>query len=140
MPKVTPTEGADKLKRGISSHGTDYQAGINKVSVNPAEQAAANEDKWFASLSDAYTNKRFSKGLGRVTLAGWKAAVMDGGVSRYTQSADKAAKNYAAFAQQFYPFLQSVQDQISAMPNRSLQDNIQRMIANVNMIHEFKNR
>ena len=140
MTKVNPTEGADKLKRGITAHGQDYAAGINKVTVNPAELAAAKEGEWYAALTDAYQNNRFSKGLSRVTLAGWKAAVNNGGVSRYTQSADKAATNYLKFAQDFYPYLDQVQSQISAMPKRNLAESIAKMVRNVELIHDFKNR
>lgn len=140
MPKVTATEGADKLKRGISAHGQDYASGVQKVTVNPAELAAAKQDEWFLALQDAYNNDRFSKGLGRVTLSSWKASVADGGVSRYTQSADRAAKNYQAFAQEFYPYLDSVQSQVKAMPKRNMAESIARMVKNVELIHEFKNR
>lgn len=140
MPKVSASEGADKLKRGIAAHGQDYAAGIQKVTVNPAELAAAKEEEWFASITDAYNNSRFSKGLSRVTLQSWKAAVADGGVSRYTQSADRAAKNYQSFAAEFYPYLDQVQNQVKAMPKRNMAESIARMVKNVELIHEFKNR
>jgi hypothetical protein len=140
MVKVSPMEGADKLKRGITSHGTDYLAGVQKVTQNPAELAAAKAEQWFASLQDAYANGRFQRGLGRVTLADWKASVQNGGAARYTQSADRAATNYQRFATQFYPYLDSVQSQVSSMPKRNLAESIQRMVRNVELIHEFKNR
>lgn len=140
MVKVSPLEGADKLKRGISTHGSDYQAGVNKVTENPAQKAIAAKDVWVAGIQDAIANNRYEKGLSRVTLADWKNSVNNGGVMRYTQSADKAATNYAKFAADFYPFLQNVQNTIQAMPRRNLQESIARMVANVQAIHEFKNR
>lgn len=140
MPKVTAAEGADKLKRGISTHGQDYASGVSKVTENPMEKAAASQDLWFASLQDAYANNRFANRVGRVTLQQWKQSITDGGVSRYTQSADKAAKNYQAFAQEFYPYLAGVQSEVNAMPKRNLSESIQKMVRNVELIHEFKNR
>lgn len=133
-------EGADKLKRGITAHGQDYLAGVQKVTQNPAELAAQKADQWFAALQDAYANQRFQRGLSRVTLADWKAAVANGGAARYTQSADRAATNYQRFASQFYPFLDSVQQTVNQMPKRNLAESIAKMVRNVEMIHEFKNR
>lgn len=140
MPKVTPSEGADKLKRGIATHGQDYASGVQKVTENPAEKAAAAQDLWFTQLQDAYANGRFQKGLSRVTLTSWKASIQDGGVAKYTQSAEKAAKNYQTFAQEFYPYLNGVQAEVNAMPKRNLSESIAKMVRNVELIHEFKNR
>lgn len=140
MVKVSANEGADKLKRGISTHGQDYQSGVNKVTENPAQKAIAAKDVWEAGIRDAIANNRYEKGLSKVTLADWKNSVNNGGVMRYTASADKAAANYAKFAAEFYPFLQNVQNEVNALPRRNFQESLQRMIVNATRIHEYKNR
>lgn len=140
MPNITPAQAAAKLTSRMQQSGTLYRDGVNAVTVNPAELAAAQEDKWFTRLQDAYNNQRFSKGLATVSLQDWKTAVNDLGVQRYTQSADKAGANYLKFANVFYPFLETVQAEIAGMPNNTLQDSIDRMIKNVTRLSEFANQ
>lgn len=140
MPKLSPQQAGEKLARKIQAAGTDYQNGVNAVSVNPAQLAMAANDKWVAGIQDAIQNDRFRKGLSTVTLQDWKDATLTVGVQRFTSSGAKAQKNYTKFAQEFFPYLDTVQNEIDAMPNLTFQDSINRMIRNAERLHEFKNR
>lgn len=139
MVKLTPQQAAEKLKTRIQQSGTAYQQGIQNVTTNPAEQAIAAKQKWEAGIQDAIANDRYAKGLANVTLQGWKQNAINYGVPRYTGSGDKAAVNYQAFAERFYPFLQQVQQEVANMPNLTFQDNLQRMITNATRLREFRN-
>lgn len=139
MPLVTPQQAADKLRVRISQSGQAYEQGVNAVTVNPAEQAIANKQKWANAMMDAINNDRFAKGLAGVTLQKWRSATITYGVPRYTQGATKAGENYLAFANKFFPYLANVQQTISQMPSLTFEERIERMIANARALHEFRN-
>ena len=139
MAILTPQQGADKLRVRISQSGQAYEQGINAVTVNPAELAIANKQKWANSMMDAINNDRFAKGLQGVTLTKWKSAAITYGVPRYTQGATKAGENYLAFAQKFYPYLAQVQATVNAMPSLTFEERLERMIANARALHDFRN-
>lgn len=140
MPRLTPQQAAEKLGQRIAGSGGAYQQGVQSVSENPAQKAIANKDKWVAGIQDAINNDRYAKGLAGVTLADWKNATLTYGVNRYTSSSQKATTNYQKFAAEFFPFLDTVQQEIDNMPSLTLEDNINRMVTNVRRLHEFKNR
>lgn len=140
MPRVTPQQAAAQLRSRIGQSGQQYAAGIERVTVNPAETAIANKDKWVAGIQEAIQNDRYAKGLANVTLQSWKQAATQFGTQRYTQSAAKAEENYLRFANDFFPYLQQVENEIAAMPNLTLQDRLDRMLHNANRLHEYRNR
>lgn len=139
MTKISPQQAADKLGQRIAQSGTAYSAGVQAVQTNPAQKAIAAKAKWEAGIQDAIANNRFVKGLQNVTLEGWKASVRDYGVNRYTGSAQKATSNYAKFAADFFPYLDTVSSEINSMPNLTLEDSIARMTHNVRRLHEWRN-
>lgn len=140
MPRITPQQAAEKLGTRIGQSGTAYMNGVNAVTENPAQKAIAAKAKWEAGIQDAIANNRFERGLSRVTLAGWKASVTNYGQTRYVGSAAKAQANYKMFADEFFPFLDTVSQEIDAMPANTIEDNINRMITNVRRLHQFRNR
>jgi len=139
MAKITPSQAAQKLGQRIAQSGAAYLAGVQAVTENPAQKAIAAKAKWEAGIMDAIANNRFEKGLSKVTLQGWKQSVADFGQNRYTSSATKAEKNYAAFAQEFFPFLDTVSDEVDSMPNMTIEDSIARMAHNVRRLHGWRN-
>ncbi len=140
MARITPQQAAEKLGTRIGQSGTAYMNGVNAVTENPAQKAIAAAPKWVAGIQDAIANGRYERGLSRVTLTGWKNAVATYGQSRYVGSAQKAQANYLTFAQEFFPYLDQVSQTVNAMPANTIEDNIQRMITNVRMLHDFRNR
>lgn len=139
MPIPTPTQAAAKLKTRIQQSGQMYSDGVNAVQVNPAEKAIAAKDKWAASIQEAIANDRYAKGLAPVTLQSWKNATITYGVSRYTQSADKAGANYQKFAEKFFPFLQTEMATINNMPTTTFEERLNKMVASARAIHNFRN-
>lgn len=135
---ITPQQAAEKLGRRIAQSGQDYLDGVNRVTENPMQKAAAKSDKWMSRLQEAHANGKWVAGLNRVSLPQWKTQVQQKGVSRYTQSANQAQTKYADFAQTFFPYLQTVQDEIAAMPDNTLQDSINRMVRNAQRLSEFR--
>lgn len=133
---LTAQQGANKFKQGVQGGSTAYTQGVQAVTENPAQKAIAQKqkmiDRWLASVNGGKWEQR----LGDVTLAEWKAASATKGASNYAASADKAYTNYMEWAQTAYPVISQISQEIQNMPSATFQDNINRMLANVNAMRE----
>ena len=138
MAIPTPQEAAKRLGDGIRNGGSKYTSGVNAVQTNPASQAIAKRNKWVAAMQNPETHNKWEAGLSRVTLADWKNAAGTVGAQRYSQSADKAQSNYQDFAADFFPFLNNVQQQINNMPDVTLEERIQKAVANMRAIAQYQ--
>lgn len=138
MPKVTPEEGARKLidrARSAAPHIADQ---VRKVTVSPTEQAAKKVDKMRTNFLKSLDDGKVERGLRRVTLSDWQAAMINKGVPRITQGLEQAESKIIEFNRQFYPYLERVQNEVAAMPDTTLEDNIQRAVHNIRRVSEFK--
>lgn len=138
MPKVTPEEGATKLidrARAAAPHIADQ---VRKVTVAPTEKAADKLDKMEANFLEAIRSGKVERGMRRVSLSDWQAAMVEKGVPRIVPGLEASRSKIVEFNRQFYPYLERVQAEVAAMPDTTLEDSIQRMITNVRKISEFK--
>lgn len=139
MPKLTPQEAAAKLSNRIGQSGAAYLKGVQNTDKDPIALAIAAAPKWEAGIQDAIANGRYVKGLQRTNKTAWQNAVRDFGQSNYQSSGAKAERNYEKFATRFFPHLETVQQEVEAMPNLSFQDSLNRMIHNATRLRDFRN-
>ena len=135
---ITPQQAASKLANGIRNGGTAYTDGVNSVTVSPSSQAIAKKNKWVQAMTNPATHDKWENGLSRVTLQDWKSATSGVGAQRFTQSADKAQNNYQDFANDFFPFLEGVQNQVNAMPDVTLDERINKAVENMRLISAYR--
>ena len=64
--------------------------------------------------------------------------MIDKGLPRVSAGIDAAAPKVIAFASQLLPYLDKLGEEIKRMPDTTLQDNINRMIAHVTGMSNFK--
>jgi len=139
MPKINPSEGAEKWARRTKAATIDVAAGVDRVSEAPTAKAAAKIDKMLANFMEAVSSGKVARGLNRVTLQEWKDAMKTVGVGRIASGVDgKGTAKMESFAREFYPFLERVQSEIDAMPDTTLEDSINRAVTNMRRLHEFK--
>jgi hypothetical protein len=139
MPKISPQDGASKWARRTKAATQDVAAGVDRVTENPGTKAIAAKEKMIQRFMDALQSGKFERALQRMTLQDWQRAMKEVGVGRIAQGVDaKGTPKMQAFAEEFYPFLERVQQQIANMPDVTLEDSIQRMVTNVREIAEFK--
>lgn len=129
MAKVTPQQAAEKWTRRLQSAGPDITNGINRVDTAPTQKAAAKKDKMLQNLTQAVNSGKWEAGLNRVTLADWKSAAINKGVPRISQGAASAAPKVASFMSQLLPYQDSLQQQVNSMPDLTIDDSINRMVA-----------
>lgn len=138
MARLTSQEFQEKHARRLSAATEDVRRGIDRVTVNPCEQAAAKKDKMLANLTAAVTDGRWERGLKRVTLEEWKKKAKDVGVGRIAAGITAAKDKVIAFADQLLPHIDAGLSKIKTMPDLSLEDNINRMVTFSRHMSELK--
>jgi len=138
MAKLTAVQFQEKHARRLKASVEDVRAGIDRVTVNPCEQAAAKADKMLTNLTSAVTSGKWSKGLKRVTLEEWKRKARDIGVNRIAAGIDGSKDKVVAFAEELLPHIDRELSKIAGMPDTTLDDNINRMTSFIRGMAGFK--
>ena len=138
MSKLTPQQFTEKHARRLKGATEDMRAGINRVTENPCEKAIAKQDKMLTNLTASVNNGKWAAGLGRVSLQEWKDKADKVGVNRVAAGIDAAAAKMTAFAEQLLPHIDREVAKISAMPDITLDDNINRMTSFIRGMSNFK--
>lgn len=127
MAKLTAREFQEKHARRLKASVEDMRRGIDRVTENPCEKAAAKQDKMLMNLTAAVNSGKWASGLKRVPLEVWKAKARDIGVNRVAAGIDGAADKVTAFAEDLLPHIDRGLSKIEGMADVTLDDNINRM-------------
>jgi len=138
MARLTAAEFQEKHARRLSAAVEDVRKGIDKVTVNPCELAAAKQEKMLANLTAAVNDGRWAAGLKRVSLEEWKDKAKNVGAGRIASGINAAKAKVIAFAEQLLPHIDAGQAKIKTMPDITLEDNIARMTDFIRHMATFK--
>jgi len=138
MPKITAEEGARKLIQNAKQAAPLIAAQVDKVTVSPTAIAATKLEKMSQNFQNAMASGKTKRGMERVSADDWKKAMKEKGIPRIAAGLDAAAPKILKFNQEFYPFLDTVQSKVKAMPDTTLEDSINRMTTNVREIAKFR--
>ena len=138
MARLTPAEFQEKHARRLSASVEDVRRGIDRVTVNPCELAAAKQEKMLANLTAAVNDGRWSAGLKRVSLEQWKDKAKNVGAGRIASGINAAKDKVIAFAEQLLPHIDAGTTKLKTMPDITLEDNIMRMTSFIRHMAEFK--
>lgn len=133
-----PSDIAAKWARNLGAATQSIQAGVNAVTVNPAQAALAQVNAYVQGVQNAVNSGKYQRGLQRTTLAGWQQAMLGKGLQRIAAGATAAQPKMEAFMAKFLPYLQGLQSQLAATPRGDLQTNIQRAVMAMQYIAQFK--
>lgn len=139
MATPTAAQVADNWQRGMQNSTERLKAGINAVDVAPTAKAAAAVDRQVQGVIAAAQSGKTQRALQAVSLQDWKDAMLKKGVARVAQGAAAATPKFQSFMTKFLPYLKQGQDKVNSMPNATLEDRIQRMVAMVRHNSEFTN-
>jgi hypothetical protein len=124
MAKLSAAAMAAKWQAKVSAAGPAYTAGVQAVTVNPAQQAIAAKDRWIAGVNAAAASGKYEKGLSTVTLQSWKQAAVDKGAPALAAGARLGAVKVQQHEQAFGPTRDSI---VANLPPRgTLDQNIER--------------
>lgn len=138
MAKLTAAEFQEKHARRLSAAVEDVRKGIDRVTVNPCELAAAKQEKMLANLTAAVNDGRWKAGLQRVSLEQWKDKAKNVGAGRIASGINAAKAKVIAFAEQLLPHIDAGTAKLKTMPDITLEDNIARMTSFIRHMAEFK--
>jgi len=138
MAKLTASEFQEKHARRLKASVEDVRRGIDRVTENPCEKAAARQDKMLTNLTASVSSGKWAAGLKRVPLETWKRKARDIGVNRIAAGIDGAKEKVISFAEVLLPHIDRGKDKIKAMPDVTLDDNINRMTSFIRHMSELK--
>ena len=140
MARVTPEEFQEKHARRLKAATPDITKGVERVTKNPCELAAAKQDKMLSKLTEAVTSGKLADGLKRVTLDEWKTKMIEKGVARIGPGIDGAKEKVIDFASVLLPHVDAGVEKVKRMPDLTLDDSINRVGTFLRHMAEFKRR
>ena len=138
MPKLTPAQAAAKHAMRLKGSVELMRTGIDNVTVAPGIAAAAKSDKMRQNLIEAIDSGRWARNVAAVPLAEWKDRMKNIGIPRIPAGIDAAEAKMVAFYTELFSYQEGLQTQVGAMPDLTLDDNIQRMVTWVRGMSNFE--
>jgi hypothetical protein len=130
----------DKWVRNTTNGATAYRQAIQALSVNPLERAASKADDWQARVSDPRTKEKFVAGLRRVSFDEWKRKAVEVGAGRIASGVQAASSTMRQFLSELLPYTEQLKERIRAMPKRNESEAMNRLLAAVEGMRNFRRR
>lgn len=133
----TPQQAAAKWGSRLKGAQTEIRQGVEGVTESPMDKAADAADKWINRLQEAHSSGKFARRLRAVPLDKWKRNTIDIGINRISAGVDKATDDMEDFFSQLFSFQESLLRTVDSMPDTTLDDSINRMVAWARGMNEF---
>jgi hypothetical protein len=129
MAKLNASQYVEKWGRNLKGAGTDIRNGVERVTVAPGQQAAQQADKMLAGIQRAIADGVWQRAVASVSLEDWKNATITKGIGRIAAGVDGAEQKQLQMAERLLAAVDTVKAQVDTMPDATLEDRIQRMVA-----------
>lgn len=139
MPK-TPQQVADRWAQRLGQAGQAITQGVQGVTENPAAKAAAASDRYAQGVARAVATGKYQRGLQRVSLEDWRRAMIEKGVPRVATGATAGKPKMAEFMAEWLPYMEEGKRKLDSMPRGDIEQNIARMVAQVQHASNFRRR
>jgi hypothetical protein len=120
----------------LSNATAAMTAGAQRLQTSPGQSAAAAADKWLAKVTQA--KDKFKSRVGSVTLDQWRTAYTTYGVQRVASGAQAKQGKMLSFQQDWLAYLGNNMSKIDAMPSTTLEDGINKAVAQIRLNANFK--
>ena len=140
MAKLTAAEFREKHARRLKAATEDMRKGIEAVTEAPTAKAAKKMDKLRTNLLKAIDSGKMAKRLNAVTLEDWKKKTIDIGIGRVSAGIDGAAAKVEDFASQLLPHIDKLKSEVDKMPDVTLDDSINKMVAFTRGMSKFEKK
>lgn len=131
---------AQKWATGMGNAGAAIKAGVEGVTVNPAESAIRQKDAYVNGVMRAVNDGKWENGLRRTTLQGWQESMLKKGLNRIGPGANEAKQDFEQFMTQFLPHVEAGQRMLQNTPRGDLQTNIGRAVAMIEHNAKFQRK
>ena len=136
----SPSEVAEKWARRLSGATEDIRRGVESLTEAPSQKAIQKKEKMKARWQEAIDSGIWEARLSKVTLEEWREKVLSKGLARLPQGVEDARPKFEDFMGQLLPYIDNVRRKIEAMPDRTLEDRINRMTAFVREMAKFRKK
>jgi hypothetical protein len=137
MPVKSDAQSATtKWVTNLSNSTAAMTAGANRVTTSPGAAAAAAADKWLAKVTAA--KAKFAARVGAVTTDQWRNAYTTYGIQRVASGAQAKQSKMLAFQTDWLNYLNANMSKIDRMPTTTLQDGINKAVAQIQLNAGFK--
>jgi hypothetical protein len=140
MAPKDPKAIAEKFVRRAQSATQDMITGVNNVTINPAQQAFAKEQKLLNNVTQAIQSGKWRRGMQTVTLESWKQSMVQKGAPRVAAGVQAAQPKMEAFYSELLPYQEQLQTKLGSMPDLTLEDSINRATTWMRGMANFKRR
>jgi len=140
VPKLTPKQAADKWSARTTAAVSDYKAGVLRVTESPTAKAAKAAYKMLMNVMEAINSGRWAAALEAVSLEDWKKAASEKGSTRMAAGVQGSVDKQERYYIEAFPQIETLQREIEAMPNLTIEDSFARARHFMLGMHEFKKR
>ena len=140
MMAKDPRQVTDKWARRLSGATEDIRAGVEAVTEAPSQKAVQKKEKLKARWLEAIDSGKWESNLSKVSLEEWKNKMVSKGIARITQGVEDGRQKMEDFMSQFLPYLDTVRRRVEQMPDRTLEDRINRMVTMIRELSKFKKK
>lgn len=127
---------AQRYVQGASQGQQRFVEGVQSTSKDPTALAVAAQGKLVANFNAAVQAGKFARGLSRVGKAGWQAATV-AKASNYATGIQAGASKYEQAIGPVLSQIATLQSQINAMPNNTIEDSAARARAFMIGLHNW---
>ena|SRR5439155_25232191 len=128
---LDPKTVADRWVQRLGASTDKIRQGVQAVTTSPTQAAAAAVNTWQQRLADPKTAQKYVASLSRVSTADWQNAMLNKGLNRIASGAAAAHDKFMNFLSQFLPFEANIAQQVRNMPKATLDDRINRAVAQI---------
>jgi len=136
MAIPTPDQAASRWATNMASSTDRISQGIQAVQTAPGTAAARQKGLYVQKVTAS--QDKWARNVASVSLGEWQDAALNKGVQRIAQGATTAQPKVQSFMQQFLPHVAQVQASLG--PRGTMEQNIARMVKNVQGMAAFKRR
>lgn len=137
MARKSAAESAEKWARNTKGATEEMRRGVGRVTEAPGVAAAAKADKMRAGVVEAIDSGKWQENVAAVPLSEWKEKMLNKGVGRVSAGVDAANGKVVDFHNQLADHQERLSGSIEQMPDLTLEDGINRMVAQVRGMSEF---
>lgn len=138
MARLTAKEAQEKHARRLKAASEDMRKGIDRVTDAPGAKAAAKVEKMRTNLLKSIDDGTWQKRVADYPLANWKKDMKEKGIPRVAAGIDGASEKVEKFFGQLFEHQDRLQAEQENMPDMTLDDNINKMVAWVRGMSDFK--
>lgn len=137
-PKVNADEYEEKWGRRLKQSTQDIERGVRRVDEAPTSRAADRIDKMRQNFLASLDSGKTERALRRVSLSDWQEATTGKGLQRIAAGVDGARDKVRGVARQLLDYEEQLMQEVDDMPDVTLDDSINKMVAFVRGMADFE--